>query len=92
MAFTEKVVRCSIIWTKKKNESSSAAYEAEVSDMNMNALRLTGRFHADIKNKRQGERDGGRRTRRGHGGGGGRWGMINITRSAVTQYFGKNPV
>jgi len=47
-----------------KNESNSAAYEA----MNMNALRLTGRFHADIKNKRQGERDGGRRTRRGHGG------------------------
>jgi len=68
MAFTEKVVRCSIIWIKMKNESSSAAYEAEVSDMNMNALRLTGRFHADIKNTRQGERDGGRRTRRGHGG------------------------
>jgi hypothetical protein len=38
MAFTEKVVRCSIIWTKTKNESSSAAYEAEASDMNMNAL------------------------------------------------------
>ena len=68
MAFTEKVVRCSIIWIKMKNESSSAAYEAEVSDMNMNALRLTGRFHAGIKNKRQGERGGGRRTRRGHGG------------------------
>ena len=74
MAFTEKVVRCSIIWTKMKNESSSAAYEAEVSDMNMNALRLTGRFHADIKKIRGRERGTGGGGREGDMEGGGGWG------------------